>query len=96
MILLPSESHAVNPENQALSQLDKRLIPEGAAFASLIINSTEEHQNTLFRVVFDAGSKSAWHSHPTGQILVIVRGGNARPNFTILTPRYPEQEVLFG
>lgn len=74
MILLPSESHAVNPENQALSQLDKRLIPEGAAFASLIINSTEEHQNTLFRVVFDAGSKSAWHSHPTGQILVIVRG----------------------
>lgn len=74
MILLPSESHTVNPEHQALSQLDKRLIPEGAAFASLIIDSTEEHQNTLFRVVFDAESVSAWHSHPIGQILMIVRG----------------------
>jgi quercetin dioxygenase-like cupin family protein len=74
MILLPSESQVVGLADQVLFQLDKRLIPKGAALASLIINSKEECQNTLFRVVFDAGSMSEWHSHPRGQILVIVRG----------------------
>lgn len=74
MILLPSKSCVVNPEHQALSRLDARLIPEGTASASLIINATQDHQNTVFRVVFEAGSMSEWHSHPSGQILVIVRG----------------------
>lgn len=75
MILLPSESEVVNLEDQAvLSQLENHLIPKGAALASLIINAKEDHQNTLFRVVFDAESMSEWHSHPKGQILVITRG----------------------
>lgn len=47
---------------------------EGTAWLQMIMTNTEAFDCTIGNVTFEAGCRNSWHSHPGGQILLVVSG----------------------
>ena len=46
----------------------------GAAWVSPLLHSERDGEPTAFRVTHAPGARSAWHSHPLGQLLIVEQG----------------------
>lgn len=73
----------------------------GAAWLNILVPKDETGSYTIGNVVFEAGSRNYWHTHPAGQILLILdgegyyqeRGKPARPirkGDVVVIPSYVE------
>lgn len=47
---------------------------EGVAYLQWLMNDTENFDCTLGNVTFEPGCRNSWHSHPGGQILIVIAG----------------------
>lgn len=46
----------------------------GTAYLQMLINADSVNTLSVGNVTFEAGSRSKWHSHPAGQILLAIDG----------------------
>jgi quercetin dioxygenase-like cupin family protein len=46
----------------------------GDAWVAPLLRSEREGEPTAFRVTHAPGARSAWHSHPLGQLLIVEQG----------------------
>ena len=46
----------------------------GSAVITPVFSATEETPNGCAYVAFEPGARSAWHTHPAGQLLVVTEG----------------------
>jgi quercetin dioxygenase-like cupin family protein len=47
---------------------------EGIAYLQWLMTDTENFDCTLGNVTFEPGCRNSWHSHPGGQILIVIAG----------------------
>ena len=47
---------------------------EGVAYLQWLMTDTENFDCTLGNVTFEPGCRNSWHSHPGGQILIVIAG----------------------
>jgi quercetin dioxygenase-like cupin family protein len=47
---------------------------EGIAYLQWLMTDTENFDCTLGNVTFEPGCRKSWHSHPGGQILIVIAG----------------------
>jgi quercetin dioxygenase-like cupin family protein len=66
MIVTAARTHATAPANPDW-------FPGGAEIA-ILHPPTDPSNLTAFQVTFAPGSRTAWHTHPMGQLLVITAG----------------------
>ncbi len=46
----------------------------GIAWLQMLVNANENHDISIANVVFEPGVRNNWHSHPSGQILICIKG----------------------
>jgi quercetin dioxygenase-like cupin family protein len=46
----------------------------GTAYLRMLMTNAETFDCTVGNVVFEAGCRNSWHSHPGGQILIVTSG----------------------
>lgn len=46
----------------------------GNVKAATLLADEEHFQVSIFNVIFEKGARTNWHSHPSGQILLVVNG----------------------
>ncbi|MBK9730532.1 MAG: cupin domain-containing protein [Chitinophagaceae bacterium] len=46
----------------------------GTTWLNILVPKDETGSYTIGNVVFEAGSRNNWHTHPAGQILLIIEG----------------------
>jgi quercetin dioxygenase-like cupin family protein len=47
----------------------------GTAYVKMLVPDTDSiYNNQVYDVVFEAGARNNWHSHPGGQILLVTNG----------------------
>ncbi|MEZ4647637.1 MAG: cupin domain-containing protein [Candidatus Eisenbacteria bacterium] len=65
--------HLVRPEAVALVPGPEAWFT-GSAAITPVFSATEETPNGCAYVAFEPGARSAWHTHPAGQLLVVTEG----------------------
>lgn len=76
---MPEQSQL--PESLTLArQASLKAVPAPAHFATgrlwaeLVLMSEKAAEITAMRVTYEPGARTAWHSHPRGQLLVVTTG----------------------
>jgi hypothetical protein len=62
--------NAIFPKGEEISNSNF----EGVAYLQWLMNDTENFDCTLGNVTFEPGCRNSWHSHPGGQILIVIAG----------------------
>ncbi len=47
---------------------------QGNSWLQMLVTNKETFDLTIGNVIFEAGARNNWHSHPGGQILIAIRG----------------------
>ena len=47
---------------------------DGTAYLQMLMTDAENFDCTMANVTFDPGCRNSWHSHPGGQLLIVVSG----------------------
>ena len=63
------EKYQVRPQNKPPSEWFY-----GIVFQEPIIEAPEPARNRSLKVLFEAGARTAWHTHPLGQTLYVLSG----------------------
>jgi quercetin dioxygenase-like cupin family protein len=62
--------NAIFPQGEKISNNHFK----GTAYLRMLMTNAETFDCTVGNVVFEAGCRNSWHSHPGGQILIVTSG----------------------
>lgn len=66
----PDTSDLIFPKGEKISNTNFT----GAAWLHTLVEGDSSNQNAVGSVIFEAGARTKWHSHPAGQIILALNG----------------------
>lgn len=73
-IRLPGTGAVCVFNDSQFSAADARWIASGQMQSHAVVTTTREGEWTAFRVRCEPGTRSKWHRHPGGQLLLVTKG----------------------
>ena len=69
-----AESTVISPNGSRSSTRGAAAVFTGDVIVELLYGANEHTSSTGGHVIFAPGARSAWHTHPAGQILIVTSG----------------------
>lgn len=72
-----TEAEVVEPETSLIFPKGNKITNDnftGTAYVSMLVPSDSLNQMYVGNVTFEPGARTNWHSHPSGQVILVVDG----------------------